>query len=110
MKLDLAVSAAVTFSDLPVDQQLERGAGMVEQSVASFEECLTYAGYNDLPVEYIVCEEDQLFPKDFQYEMIEVIQRASTRAVRIHKLRSGHAPHISQPDNLSLLLKDIVES
>lgn len=110
MILDPVGNAPFTFSDLPFEEGLKHCKEMADHSTASFKEKLSYAGYNDVEVHYIVCEEDKVIPPEYQYGMIEMVKVSSGREVIVHKLQSGHAPNISQPDNLATILKDVVES
>ncbi|KAK9781136.1 hypothetical protein SCAR479_04957 [Seiridium cardinale] len=109
MTLDPVVNGALTFSDLPTEQGLEWANKMAGHSTATFQEKLTYAGYNDVNAHYIVCEQDKIIPQEAQYGMIELIKTSSGRDVTVHKLDSGHAPIISQPENVSIIAKKVIE-
>ncbi|KAF4338936.1 hypothetical protein FBEOM_7112 [Fusarium beomiforme] len=108
MTLDPEGHAKYTFSDLPFEQALELAKQMPEHSTASFREPLTYPGYNDVDVHYILCEQDQIIPPQFQRAMIEGAKALSGREVTVHNLDSGHVPVISQPDNVSKIVKEII--
>lgn len=108
MTLDPAGNAPLTFSDMPFEEGLRHVNDMADHSTPSFMEKLSYAGYNDVEVHYIVCEDDKVIPPEYQYGMIEMVKASSGREPKVHKLQSGHAPNISQPDNLVTILKDIV--
>ncbi|KAF4448761.1 hypothetical protein F53441_7868 [Fusarium austroafricanum] len=103
-------SAPITFSDLPADQALDLAKQMPEHSTPSFREPLTYAGYNDVDVHYIVCEQDRVIPPQFQRAMIEGVKLSTGKDVAVHGLDSGHVPTISQPDNVSKLVKEIIQA
>ncbi|KAM0250762.1 hypothetical protein ACHAP5_001979 [Fusarium lateritium] len=109
MTLDPVGHASSTFSDLPGDEALELAKQMPEHSTSSFKEPLTYAGYNDVEVHYIVCEQDKIIPPMFQRGMIEAVKMSAGRDVKVHSLDSGHVPVISQPDNVSKIVKKIIE-
>ncbi|KAM0195690.1 hypothetical protein ACHAPI_006242 [Fusarium lateritium] len=91
------------------DEALELAKQMPEHSTSSFKEPLTYAGYNDVEVHYIVCEQDKIIPPMFQRGMIEGVKMSAGRDVKVHSLDSGHVPVISQPDNVSKIVKRIIE-
>ncbi|KAJ4244205.1 hypothetical protein NW762_014587 [Fusarium torreyae] len=101
--------APVTFSDLPAEEALKLAKEMVYHSTPSFKEPLTYAGYGDVEVHYIVCEQDQTIPPQFQRAMIEAVETSTGKDVKVHTLDSGHAPTNSQPDNVSKIVKGIIE-
>jgi pimeloyl-ACP methyl ester carboxylesterase len=107
MTLDVQVNSTLTFSDLPAEQALELAKQMEDHSTPSFKEKLTYPGYNDVEVHYIVCEQDKVIPPVFQRGMIEGIKASSGRDVTVHTLESGHVPTASQPDNMSKIIEKV---
>ncbi|KAM5345129.1 hypothetical protein ACJ41O_010991 [Fusarium nematophilum] len=108
MRLDPEGQTPFTFSDLPAEEGLKLAKGMPEHSTASFKEKLTYPGYNDVDVTYIVCEEDKTIPPEYQYAMIELLKSSTGKDIDVQKLKSGHAPNVSQPDNVSRIVKGVV--
>jgi hypothetical protein len=56
---------------------------------------LTYAGYKDIPVSYLVCEEDLCIPEQNQRLGIEVIERESGRKVDVTSIKGDHIPSLS---------------
>ena len=48
---------------------------MGSHSSASLRDPLTYAGYKDVPVSYLICEKDMTIPTDSARDMIELIER-----------------------------------
>lgn len=66
-------------------------------SAISFSNELTYAGYKDVPVSYLVCEEDLVIPLKNQKEEIELIEKVSGRKVDVTSIKTGHIPIASQP-------------
>lgn len=66
-------------------------------SAISFANELTYAGYKDIPVSYLVCEEDLCIPPNIQREEIEKIEKVSGRKVDVTSIKTGHVPPASQP-------------
>ncbi|KAJ7750773.1 hypothetical protein B0H14DRAFT_3166858 [Mycena olivaceomarginata] len=57
--MDVAGAAEVSYSDMPLDEALSWASRMREHAVASFQQKLTYAAYKDIPVSYLLCEEDR---------------------------------------------------
>jgi pimeloyl-ACP methyl ester carboxylesterase len=109
MTLDAEVNASLTFSDVPAEQALELAKQMDVHSTPSFKEKLTYPGYNDVEVHYIVCEQDLVIPPAFQRRMIEGIEASTGRDVMVHTLESGHVPISSQPENTSKIIKKVIK-
>lgn len=68
---------------------------MQKHSAASFASPLTYAGYKDVPVSYLLCEEDRSIPASVQKAGIEIIERESGRPVDVTSVKTGHCPHVS---------------
>lgn len=66
-----------------------------KHSARSFGDELTHAGYKDIPVSYLFCEEDMAGPPAFQRDMIAMIEEASGRKVDVTKIKADHCPHLS---------------
>ncbi|CZR55098.1 uncharacterized protein PAC_04984 [Phialocephala subalpina] len=77
-------------------------------SAISFTNELTYAGYKDVPVSYLVCEEDLVIPLKNQREEIEMIERESGRKVDVTSIKTGHVPIASQPQLVIDWILDVV--
>ncbi|KAI5868240.1 alpha/beta-hydrolase [Durotheca rogersii] len=110
MSIDPVANAPQTFSDLPEEESLKWGRMLSQQSIASFQEKLSYPGYNDVEVHYIVCEDDKIMPPPYQHAMIETVKKSSGREPVLHISKSGHVPVISQPDSTAKILKHVIES
>lgn len=108
MNIDPVVNGSLTFSDLPPEQGLEWAHRMSSHSTASFKEKLTYAGYNDVNVHYIICEKDKIIPAEVQMGMVEMIKASSGRDVQVHKLDCDHAPIVSRTEDLSAILEKVL--
>jgi pimeloyl-ACP methyl ester carboxylesterase len=90
-------SAEICFSDI----SKERGEAWMRKfsrhSSVSFMGELTYAGYKDVPVSYMLCEEDLCIPPKNQREGIDIIEKVSGRKVDVTSIHAGHIPNESQP-------------
>lgn len=94
-------SRRVLFADVP-DAEAERAiARLRPQSVRSFTEPVTTAGWRTVPSSYVVCEHDQALEPARQHEL-------ATRAGSVHRLPSSHSPFLSMPRRLAALLGRIV--
>jgi hypothetical protein len=58
---------------------------------------LTYAGYKDIPVSYLTCEEDLVIPLKNQKLGIEKIEKLSGKKVDVTSIKTGHIPPASHP-------------
>lgn len=105
---DPSISGPLTFSDLPDEQAIKLGEGMGIHSKLSFEEPLTYAGYNDVDVHYILCTKDKIIAPEHQRAMVGIIEQSSGRAPTVHEMDSDHVPNISHPEELLEILKSVV--
>ncbi|OTB00613.1 hypothetical protein M426DRAFT_65562 [Hypoxylon sp. CI-4A] len=97
---NLTLTAEVVFSDLPLEEGKYWGKKLVKQSAASFASKLTYEGYKDVPISYLVAENDQSIASATQKSQIEMIERVSGNKVDVSSVNSGHVPCISQPQHV----------
>jgi pimeloyl-ACP methyl ester carboxylesterase len=106
----IARSAQICFSD--IDQQ--DGEAWVRRfprhSAVSFGDELTYAGYKDVPVAYLLCEDDLCIPAKNQRDGIEVIEKVSGRKVDVTSIKSGHTPMASVPEKVVAWILDVAGS
>ncbi|WP_406065785.1 alpha/beta fold hydrolase [Streptomyces sp. NBC_01077] len=87
----------VLFDDVP-DADADRAVARLRpQSVRSFTERVTTAGWRTVPSSYIVCDRDQALEPSRQREL-------ATRAGSVHRLPSSHSPFLSMPRQLATLL------
>lgn len=75
----------------------EAGTAIVKQfprhSFPSFNDQVTYAGYKDIPVSYLFCEEDICIPTFVQQAGIDEIERVSGRKVGVTRIQADHCPN-----------------
>ena len=79
-----------------------------QHSALSFADKATYAGYNDVDVHYIRCTNDGSLPAEGTKRILAVIQESSGKKPTVHELAAGHYPHLSKPDELTHLIKKIL--
>ena len=65
-----------------------------KHSAVSFINELTYAGYKDIPVSYLLCEDDLCIPPKVQRTGIEMIERESGRKVAVTSINADHCPNL----------------
>ncbi|MCJ1282914.1 hypothetical protein MMC26_002240 [Xylographa opegraphella] len=90
-------SAAISFSDLPPQEREAWTKKLVRHSAISFSNESTYAGYIDVPVSWLLCEDDLCVPPDTQEDSIDLIEKESGEKVDVTSIKSGHFPNISKP-------------
>ncbi|KAI0896795.1 Alpha/beta hydrolase fold-1 [Annulohypoxylon nitens] len=97
---NLTLTAEIVFSDLPLEEGKYWGKKLVKQSAASFSTILTYAGYKDVPVSYLVAEGDKSILPATQRSQIAMIERVTGNKVDVSTVDSGHVATISHPQNV----------
>ncbi|OAP55372.1 hypothetical protein AYL99_10345 [Fonsecaea erecta] len=101
------IIAKATFPDLDFDKAVATVKSMSRHSARSFASEVTYAGYQHVPVSFIVCENDMIIPPDVQRGYIEMIGRESGREVDVHTLPTGHCPNTTAPNKLAKVIVQI---
>lgn len=79
--------------ELSEDEGARLASGLSYHSSTSFTNPLTYAGYKDVAVSYLLCEKDIIIPPESQTDMIELVERESGNKVDVTKVQAGHAPN-----------------
>ncbi|MEU1670964.1 alpha/beta fold hydrolase [Streptomyces roseifaciens] len=87
----------ILFDDVPEADADRAVARLRPQSVRSFTERVTTAGWRTVPSSYIVCDHDQALEPSRQHEL-------AARADSVHRLPSSHSPFLSMPRQLATLL------
>ncbi|KAI1469341.1 alpha/beta-hydrolase [Daldinia caldariorum] len=96
--VDISAAAPLIISDLPdVKEREALVARLQTHSSASFATELTHAGYKDVPVSYLLCEEDALLLPKYQREWIEFIEKETGNKVDVTSLQAGHCPNFTKP-------------
>ncbi|KAI1624495.1 Alpha/beta hydrolase fold-1 [Exophiala viscosa] len=92
---DPAATAGMICQKLPPEEGEALVRDFAKHSAQSFGNELTHAGYKDIPVSYLFCEEDMAGPPDFQRDMIAMIEEVSGRKVDVTSIKADHCPHLS---------------
>ncbi|KAG0650850.1 hypothetical protein D0Z07_2325 [Hyphodiscus hymeniophilus] len=103
----ISKSAAISFSDLPLAEGEAWVRRFSKHSAISFAGELTYAGYKDIPVSYLLCEEDICIPIDIQKSGIKMIENVSGRKVEVTSINTGHCPMASKPEEVINWILDV---
>ncbi|MER5464660.1 alpha/beta fold hydrolase [Streptomyces sp. NPDC002668] len=88
------------YADVSEEETVRAVRKLVPQSVRSFSERVTKAGWRTVPSSYIICEQDQALPPEVQ-------EKLAARANYTHRLKSSHSPFLSMPQELAALLSNI---
>jgi hypothetical protein len=94
---------------MPFDEALKWAEKAGEHSTMSFVGPLTHAGYADVPVTYVFCEEDVCVTTEVQRKIIEGIEDEIGRKIDVRNLKAGHAPFVSKPEETVELLAAIAQ-
>jgi hypothetical protein len=89
-------TAEIVFNDISKEEGEAWARKFVQHSAASFASELTYAGYQSIPVSYLLCEDDWCIPAKNQRQGIEIIEQASGKKVDVKSIKAGHCPTVSQ--------------
>ena len=87
----------IFYGDVDEETAARASARLVPQSVTSFTDEPSAAGWHEIPSTYLVAEQDAAIPPAGQEQMA---QRAGT----VHRLATSHSPFLSQPDAVVDLL------
>lgn len=90
---DIALSASICFSDVPKEDGEEYVKRFPRHSAISFTNELTHAGYKNIPVSYLLCEEDLCITPTLQKEGIAMMEKESGRKVDVTSIKTGHIPN-----------------
>jgi len=94
----LSHSAVIVFSDVNKAEGLSLMEEFTCHSAISFGDGLTYSGYKDVPVSWLLCESDMCIPANIQRDAIALIEKVSGSEVDVKSLQAGHCPNISKPE------------
>ncbi|KAK8035156.1 hypothetical protein PG993_010151 [Apiospora rasikravindrae] len=92
---DLTKMAERSFNKFPPEEGLSWANKLVKHSAASFASPLTYAGYKDVPVSYLFCEDDLVIPPSVQQSGIDMIERETGKKANVTRIDSDHVPSLS---------------
>ncbi|KAK7967271.1 uncharacterized protein PG986_001548, partial [Apiospora aurea] len=107
---DFSKMAERSFSKFPPEEGLVWAHKLVRHSAASFASPLTYAGYKDVPVSYLLCEDDLLIPPFIQQKGIDMIERETGKKVDVTRIDSNHVPILSRTELVVDWIVKLVET
>ncbi|KAI4862435.1 Alpha/beta hydrolase fold-1 [Hypoxylon rubiginosum] len=98
---DIPKLAAISFSDMPPKEGEHWARKLAHHSAASFASPLTYAGFNDVPVSYLLCFDDLTIPASIQKSGIDMIERETGRKVAVTSIKASHVAALSHTDEVA---------
>ncbi len=107
----LLVDAKMAFyQDLP-EEEANKWVGLLKKQSfgALITEDVVYAGWQDVPIWYLICEKDFVFPTDFQERMINDAKKLGAQ-VEVRRTDAGHSPFLSRVDDSVKFLVDAAEA
>lgn len=72
----------------------------------SFATKVSYAAWKNIPVSYLVCEDDQALLVQGQDGMIEIV-RGKGVEVEVTRLKASHSPFLSMPDETAKWIRGV---
>lgn len=98
------------YNDLPRDEAKLWVSRLHKQSFpALLTEGTSYGGWLDVPLFYLVCEQDTTFTGPFQERMVRRAQSLGAK-VTVSKIDAGHSPFLSKPKETAEFLVEAAEA
>ncbi|KAI1259749.1 alpha/beta-hydrolase [Xylariaceae sp. FL1019] len=90
------------FNDMPRDDAIRWQKIFTNHSGPSFKNTLRHPGYKDVPVSFMLCEQDNIVPPAAAQRAIDIINaaRPADSQVDVTRVKSGHCPTSSIPDQV----------
>ena len=91
------------YSDMSPEEASVWASRMREHVAASFNQKLTYVAYKDIPVSYLLCEEDN---PELQNQIIAGMESVmGGTSVDRHPVKAGHHINASQPETMAAVVR-----
>lgn len=91
-QVDFERAASIVCQQLPQAEGVAFMKSFPKHSAISFGDPLTYAGYKDVPVAWLLCEEDRCIIPSVQQNSIDLIEKVSGNKVEVTKAAFDHVP------------------
>ncbi|KAI0169131.1 alpha/beta-hydrolase [Hypoxylon sp. FL1284] len=98
---DIPKVAALSFSDMPLKEGEYWAKKLVHHSGPSFVSPLTYPGFKDVPVSYLLCLNDLTILLEIQQSGIDMIERETGRKVAVTRIEADHVAPLSHTDKVA---------
>ena len=93
---------------MPQEEGEKYAAKLTKHSAASFGSPLTYAGYKDVPVSYLLCEDDIVVTPAIQRAGIDMIERETGKRVQVTSVKADHAAPLSLTAAVNDWIMDVI--
>ncbi|RVX74127.1 hypothetical protein B0A52_01959 [Exophiala mesophila] len=103
-----AATAKISLSSLPLEESEPLIRDLAKHSAVSFTNNLTYAGYRDVPVSYLLCTADLCVPPAVQRKGIDMIERVSGTRVKVTEVACDHGVNHTSPDKVVAWIMSVV--
>ncbi|EXJ87549.1 hypothetical protein A1O3_04509 [Capronia epimyces CBS 606.96] len=104
-----SATAAITVNHLTPAEGEAVIRRFARHSSVSFGGELTYPGYKDVPVSYLLCEDDLCIPPNIQKAEIDMIEKESGNKVRVTRIPADHCPNITSTQETIDWIVDVAE-
>jgi hypothetical protein len=106
---DLPKLAAVSFKSMSKEEGEAAAAELVTHSGPSFATPLTHAGFKDVKVFWLLCEDDLAIPPEIQRGRIAMIEQESGNKVDVTVIDADHVASWSAPQLVIDWILGVVE-
>lgn len=106
---NLKHTARVCASSMSAGQRDPWFEQFPRHSSVCFADALTQAGYKDLPVSYLVAEDDLCIPVSVQRDEIAMIESETGRKVDVTNKKIDHVMNVSEPKVLADWFASLVD-
>lgn len=71
---------------------------------------VTYEGWRDVPIGYLMLDRDQAFPLWLQKQWAELIEKDTGRTVSMRHMDAAHCANVTAPEKIAEMIRDLVNS
>ena len=96
------VDPSLFFHDLPASEAEKWKSRLLSHPGDGWDKTVQYAGWQDVPVDYIVADLDRCIPSQLQEQF------ASAAKARVHHIQAGHMAQLSQPEELGRIITSAI--
>jgi pimeloyl-ACP methyl ester carboxylesterase len=107
LSMEADATGPYVFNHLESNAQMHYAQQLRCHSAQTFEDPLTYAGYNHVPAFYVLCSDDRVIPLELQKQMVAKAREKGTVVEEVD-IYSDHCPMISHPKEVRDILSRFV--
>ena len=106
--VDLKLAAYGNFNGVPEEEGIKLARHFGQHCMDTFATPLVYPGYKDVPVSWIMAEQDLFVPVALQQRAIETIEKESGNKVSVYKLNCGHGIFLPDPNPAAEVILEVL--